>query len=184
MTAQQLINILTAFEGASNYQNQPWLTATNGYPVYYQLAWALKPKTVLEIGTYLGFSMAAIMLGSGQVQQAVCIDNQSYNPFSNHLAARNLQQVEKNARITFHTTYPALTYKQFDLVHIDGEHTASQKLHDLNYAAALTRTIWVDDYHYNKDFIPQVITRWQQDNPGWQLHIEETYRGLAVLTKT
>lgn len=178
-----LINILKKFAGAQPYHSSDWLNSENGYPEYYALSDQLKPRTVLEIGTFLGFSAASIILGSERVTKMVCIDNQSYISNSNALAAQNIGQFIDSDWLQIHSTYPVLT-ETFDLAHIDGEHTHAQKLFDLNYVKNHTDTIWVDDYTYMSALMVPVVQQFISENPAWQLTtVHPTYRGLAILNK-
>jgi predicted O-methyltransferase YrrM len=101
------------------------------YQFYYLLGKYFAPKRILEIGTRFGYSLIALAKGS-RCDYAKSIDLQSYqNPFgmpSQRVASENLKACCPWLRTEFLVgDSRGITLgaeEQFDLIHIDGAHSA------------------------------------------------------------
>lgn len=144
--------------------------------IYFHLGGVLKPKSILEIGTYIGRSIIWLTLGSRQVENIVCIDNESYQ--------ENTQKIAKQSLVDFGYTGDMKFIKadsitsdiikklntKFDFIHIDGDHTYEGCLNDLEKTKELLNkdgVILIHDYDFPNvkkaidDFIDKYNIRWK-----------------------
>jgi predicted O-methyltransferase YrrM len=114
--------------------NVPALYARNYYQFYRVLGQDEKPRSILEIGTRYGYSLISMVLGGiDTVEHVVCLDNQSYgNTFdlpSQQVAEKNLRAVGYKGKAEFYVDNSRNLRehisedRQFDIVHVDGDHT-------------------------------------------------------------
>lgn len=139
-------------------QNDPlhdYILSKNCYEWYYTIAKTLQPKSILEIGVRFGYSLVSMMKGAeDSVQTVVGIDNDSYIWNSAQVARKYCETVKPNiTTIDVIDSQQLQTLdRQFDLVHIDGDHTYIGKVHDLNLVKTHCKYCIIDDY----DFIETV----------------------------
>lgn len=114
---------------------------------YYAVSRLLKPKTILEIGVLDGFSLTAMGLGS---PDCYCEgwDNECYRAGSLSEAAANLTKsgLVKFNLIKVNSRDRNTISGEFDLIHVDGDHSHRGALHDLKLALTAAKNILVDDY--------------------------------------
>lgn len=133
----------------------------SGYETYEAIGRTYEPRTIFEFGTLLGFSLIALWKGAAPTHNEVMtlhwIDNGEYIPDSNYKCALNINYVRNkyrphlDARWHYENATPErlswpIRRTAYDLVHIDGEHTFSGKIRDLEIAKNMTKLIIVDDY--------------------------------------
>lgn len=129
-----------------------WFQAPACYPRYAEMAEGLKPRSILEIGTLLGFGLVSFLSGHPEVEEIVGVDNESYIRDSRRLCDENIASVFPHVRRRFVRTLEEAR-GSYDLIHVDGDHTFNGALHDMAFAWGLgPRYMLVDDF----DAIPEV----------------------------
>lgn len=166
-----------------------WFNAPNGFTAYNEISSFLMPKAILEIGTRAGHSLVAMALGSLQLERIHFIDNESYVSGSNRMAYNNLVDLydrvlsdRKKPEITFDTTFPdvGVLKGQYEIGHIDGEHSFCGKIRDLNYMRDVgVQWILVDDFYYIEP-CRQAVLEWVESH-DFPLYVAHSFRGLAII---
>lgn len=135
----------------------PATVEENYYQFYFSIAWVLRPRSYLEIGTRFGYSMIAVSRGAPSLERIVSCDLQSYdNPLglpSQQIAEQNLRGAgykgdalfiaDDSRRLQSH-----LSEETFDLIHVDGDHSFEGALSDIRMCFELLRpggTMLIDD---------------------------------------
>lgn len=134
---------------ANDIKNPHYLEGIT-YPVYYEIGAALKPKSILEIGVRFGYSLASLSSGAGITTDIFGIDYESYALDSVAIATKSLKSLGIEANIIYGNSHhfdveKSFGRKQFDLVHIDGDHTTNGALIDISKYSMYTNKILVDD---------------------------------------
>ncbi len=120
------------------------------YPTYHAIAAVLKPRSILEVGVRFGYSLASLAAGAGPGAQIFGVDQETYEKGSNAQATASLKLLGIEAQLFLSDSktfdIPARTGRtRFDLIHIDGDHTAEGALHDLLRYMQFTDRLLVDD---------------------------------------
>ena len=166
-----------------------WCQAGNYYQVYQELSAAFLPGSILEIGTRVGHSLIALGSENPRLRRIRWVDNETYVASSNVLARVNLGGFYKDFRpdwplpeIDFSSAYPdsSSLRGQFDLCHVDGDHSYAGKLRDLEYCRVID-PLWImaDDFDYHAE-----ARRALGDWCSWSrkpLYRVATFRGLALI---
>ncbi len=162
-----------------DFTQADWFRAWNGYPAYVLAADAIAPQSVLEIGTLVGFGLAAFVHGRPGVTRLTAVDNETYLPGSQTACARNLGFFAGEKR--FVNTLDAAR-GQYDLIHVDADHSFAGALHDMAFSWGLgPRVMLVDDY----DFLDGVREAVHAFASHHQLPFRtwKSYRGWAVFAQ-
>jgi predicted O-methyltransferase YrrM len=148
--------ILNHWVPGDPYQPEP--QTENYYRTKFAVAEFLKPKTLCEIGVRAGYSLAAF-LQAGTIEKYIGID---YNQGTEggvvnyvYYAKQMLTRHNIHSNIYVGMDSQQLQYLPdgpFDLLHVDGDHTAKGAYHDIALGMKSARWILVDDI----DFIPPV----------------------------
>lgn len=107
--------------------------------------------SVLEFGAYFGYFLATALLVCPEIERVAWSDDESAMMGSNLLCAENIDAVNPVPRRRMARTSAELMWEvrgeQFDVVHVDGDHSYDACLTDLSWALSLRpRMILVDDY--------------------------------------
>lgn len=136
-----------------------------------------KDREVLEIGTAYGYSTVAL----AQVAKRVTAVDPHFTHGSYEVALENLRAYGVADRVALIQTnsqhaMPALYYEgcRFDMVWIDGDHTAEGVEHDVTWAIKLLRPDGVIACH---DYDEATC-------PGVQIALDELFGGPGDLTDT
>lgn len=168
-----------------------WPPRENYYEHYSLWASLVKPKSYLEIGVMYGWSAMAILAGWPHVERMVVIDSELYeipvdDAVAQILSFRFSNEIKSPFKIdAFKRDTKKLSclpvIEQFDLIHIDGEHSTEAVKHDLELALgslADRGTIIVDDIRFDgvkagADFFlhkhPEVTVRHVETHQGHYL---------------
>jgi hypothetical protein len=166
-----------------------WCAAENGYSVYQALGAALTPCSILEIGARVGHSLISVASENPRLRRIRWIDNESYVASSNIMAKANILGFYREFRpewpvpeIEYTPGYPSPENLRgnFELCHIDGDHSYAGKIRDLEYCSALQPS-WIiaDDFEYHAE-VGRAVHEWCR----WMkmpLFVASSYRGLAII---
>jgi hypothetical protein len=162
-----------------DYTKADWFMADAAYPFYVRAAEAVRPKSILEIGTLLGFGLAAFIKGYPLVRKVVSVDNEAYIPGSQALCRANLsfyagEKVFANSLQELRGCY--------DFIHVDGDHSFAGALCDIAFAWGLgPRVMLVDDYLFLGDVRRAVETF--AAHQGLPYRVWKSFRGWAVFAR-
>jgi predicted O-methyltransferase YrrM len=97
--------------------------AARYFRALYEIARALGPKAVLEIGTDRGWSAAAMAAGSEECRLVTLDINPESADFVARLPTRNITALTLNSGVAFEHV---LRFAPFDWLFVDGNHTFNQ----------------------------------------------------------
>lgn len=168
-------------------EHDEYIKSGNCYEHYYDLAKKYKPKSILEIGTRYGYSLCSMVAGSvDTVEYVEGWDDNSYNSNATKIAKINLKYIlgYKNAYdfkcINSHDV--KTLERNFDIVHIDGDHGYFGKLQDLNLVKNNCKVVIVDDYEYILEVhtaTNEFLARNREIIKDW--YIIDSFRGTFVI---
>lgn len=144
---------------ANNPQNIEWPPRKNYYEWYAIWASLVKPDSYLEIGVMYGWSVMAILCGWPHIRDICIIDNELYKipvEFAEEQIRKfrrengihtpvHIQPVKADSTVLHELPTGKRT---FDLMHVDGQHSAKAAHHDLDLCLRKLSpkgTIIVDD---------------------------------------
>ena len=123
------------------------------YDCYMNAAKDYKPETVLEVGVLFGFSAMAMLWGHIGIKKFVGLDPEVLRSGSNDIALRNIWRILNHFGKTKKDIDVAIKYpagdmtEQFDLVHIDADHSFKEVHKDLTlYYPLAKRVVLMHDY--------------------------------------
>ena len=162
-----------------DFTQTDWFRAWNGYPAYALAAATIKPSSILEIGTLIGFGLASFIYGSDTVERITAMDGEVYLAGSQEACARNLEFFAGDKQ--FVRTLDAAR-GQYDLIHVDADHSFAGALHDIAFSWGLgPKVILVDDYNFLEDVARAVRTF--AAHQGIPFRTWRSYRGWAVFAQ-
>lgn len=113
------------------------------YNMYAEVAASLGPETILEIGVYKGYSMAAMLFGSAStVHVALGVDKSLGGPGVTRRAIFRLREAFPNCGIGYLEIDSQIDWQEvpkgpYDIVHIDGDHSYEAASNDLEHFGSL-----------------------------------------------
>lgn len=146
------------WEGRSDRCSDFW-ASTRNYQFYAGIAAWLKPTSVLEVGVRMGYSLISMCRGYTDIRWIVGIDTELAFQGSQQCASENLRAAGFAGKLDM----PIADYRWvgqlygnslFDIVHIDGGHTAKEVERDIIATWSLLRpggTLIADDTDYVPD---------------------------------
>jgi hypothetical protein len=162
-----------------DYTTADWFVAANGYPFYTRAAEILQPASILEIGTFFGFGLAAFVQGYPAVARIAAVDNESYLAGTQEICRANLAFFEGERR--FGRTLED-GRGHYDLIHVDADHSFAGALHDMAYAWGLgPRAMLVDDFLF-LDEVRRAVESFAAHH-GIPYKVWRSYRGWAVFAE-
>ena len=163
--------------------------ADNTYRWYYGIGMAFRPATIAEIGVAWGYSLYALATGSMMDPLVMGFDNESYFPGCLTRTKEKLESVVSHLRLVHADSQelrsipnPWVGYN-FDIFHIDGDHTQSGCLHDMGIAWPTITPggiMLVDDIDHCS--LGTVVSNFARDNKSDMLYLP-TFRGLGLIPK-
>ncbi len=127
------------------------------YPWYAKIFKVVDPHSILEVGTFLGYSLAVAAYSLPNLQSINFVDNETYSIGSNQLAIENIlcsRKMAKFEKLRELEAFPCYEYFDhgFDLIHVDGDHTYNGVYRDMEYANHFKYSIMIGhDYTLIKD---------------------------------
>lgn len=106
------------------------------YHAYASVARVLRPKAVLEIGVRRGYALVAMLRGFPGIQRIVGIDTEGWVNSSQTLAFENLRAIGYVGELELPVASSrgfssSLGSAQFDIVHVDGDHSYESAVADI-----------------------------------------------------
>jgi protein-L-isoaspartate O-methyltransferase len=106
------------------------------YHAYSAVARIVRPKAVLEIGVRRGYALAAMLRGFSGIQHIVGIDTEGWVARSQALAFENLRAIGYTGTLDLPVVSSRgfsdrLGAAQFDIVHVDGDHSYESAVSDI-----------------------------------------------------
>lgn len=130
-TLQKLPNI------GDRWGSLDWLQRDDLYPVYAEVFEALRPKSILEIGSYMGYVLVTAAM-TVNPERMEWIDDESAVDNSNRMVFENLQSIYYGGAVKWWKSIKdAQPTTPVDLVHCDADHDYQPTLDALEYAASL-----------------------------------------------
>jgi predicted O-methyltransferase YrrM len=168
-------------------EHDEYIKSGNCYEHYYELAKKYKPKSILEIGTRYGYSLCSMVAGSmDTVEYVEGWDDNSYHSNATKIAKINLKYIlgyDKSWVIRIINSHEVKTLERnFDIVHIDGDHGYFGKLQDLNLVKNNCKVVIVDDYEYILEVhtaTNEFLARNREIIKDW--YIIDSFRGTFVI---
>lgn len=140
----------------------------------------------LEIGVNHGGSAVAV-IGTGNVSNAVLVDNWCYGGSAKSVAKALGEFKEKTGILTgdSKTVLPMLE-TPFDMIFVDGDHSAEGALFDMTHSLRLLApngVMIVDDLdHQEYPFLREVVTKFANDN-NMSLEIVPVHTTVGILRR-
>ena len=160
------------------------------YQIFYLIGKLLRPDSILEIGTRLGYSLIALWKGAKTANYILSCDNESDIEHSQEIARKNLIDCGYSKKFDFvmanvtDTNFKELALKhKFDLIHLDAVHTCEDTERDLRFCLNLLShrgVVLVHDYDFGR------MRHAVENVEGWEgidvIEVRMLY-GLAVIQK-
>jgi len=162
------------------------------YACYVNAARDYKPETVLEVGVLFGFSAMAMFWGHIAIKKFLGIDSEVLRDSSNDIALRNIWRVLHHFGKTEKDIDVAMTYsgegitEQFDLVHIDADHSFKEVYKDLTlYYPLAKRVVLMHDYLSPKNQgVREAIHAYEKEIGGFKkTKVYEARHGVLAIEK-
>jgi hypothetical protein len=162
-------------------------TSDSTYVTYYGIGSILKPKSLLEVGVRFGYSLASLACGAGLKSQVFGIDEESYEVESNSYATNALKLLGIEALIYSSPSRDfdvagRIGLSSIDLIHIDGDHTASGALRDLLHYSQFSNRLLIDDILDSRVWSAVRAFAALQDRPISQTYFN-TATGLLLIER-
>lgn len=125
-----------------------YIESKNYYEIYYAICKYFQPERILEIGVRYGYSLYAMASACEYLEFAIGYDIDDYESNSIEIANKNLREkfINKTLVINRNSQYMQKLNESYDLIHIDGDHSYTGKIHDLNLTLNSCKVVIVDDY--------------------------------------
>lgn len=188
-----MTNIIEFLKELPNHRppGPEWLgraDAGKQYPYYAKVFAALKPESILEVGTFLGYSLSVAAATLPGLKRVEWVDDESYVQGSNQLAAENITAARNRAGhqpLDWHWTRRGDHWvdrgRMPNLVHIDGDHSRDGVLHDL-HSVWDHEPEWVIGHDYTLEPGVREAVEWFCDERGVvHLSLPDFTHGLWVM---
>lgn len=161
-----------------------WITQPNYYDWYFAVGLVVSPRIIGEIGVRYGYSLLSMAKGAGECR-VFGWDMESYEPECIPVATKNLAGHMPWIIKADTQKLPTLGMDgQFDLFHVDGDHTYGGAIHDCDLAwdALKPGGILIADDMLHTESTRDAV-RWFAEHKGIECPVIPTYGGLAVMVK-
>jgi predicted O-methyltransferase YrrM len=169
-------------------EREEYLSEKATYAWHLAIGEYLRPKKIGEIGVRFGYSLYALACGAIKAGcRAEEIECHGYDRNGVDIANANITSVAPASSIRKANTQLLDRLDcdaDFDLFHVDGDHSERGALHDMKLAWAVLRrggTMLVDDYHFLAS-VRRAVVRWATNRKMGYI-VLPTFRGTAVFLK-
>ena len=106
-------------------------------PFYYHLSKFVFPKSIMQIGLYLGLPLCCFLQGNSTAQNLFCFQNKDENFYSENLAFSNIKDAVKHIKPTYHygsifdIDFQKKSDLNWDLIFINQEKTDADYLNNI-----------------------------------------------------
>jgi predicted O-methyltransferase YrrM len=142
----------TVFIEKNETRHHDYMLCENYYEIYYAISKYYQPKSILEIGVRYGYSLYSMIAAADNLEYVVGYDIDEYDSGSIEEAYKNISRVISeniNLKIEFENSQKLSELSQnYDLIHIDGDHSYDGKIHDLNLTKGKCKILVIDDYNH------------------------------------
>lgn len=184
------LNVLDLLKGLPNQTalGLEWLNrpdADRQYPYYAKVFHALRPYSFLEIGTYLGYGIAALVASKTPAKQVHWVDSEEYLEGSNDLAFDNVKSLTPNSEIEFGwwETKEEVPQFNYSLIHVDGDHSYDGCYRDLVWAfGRRAKTLIGHDIFLESD-IRRAVVDFCNENGLFYATVNDFTHGLYVISQ-
>lgn len=133
-------------------RHNDYMHCGNYYEIYYAISKYYQPKSILEIGVRYGYSLYSMMAAADNLTYVRGYDIDEYDAGSVEEANKNISKVI-SSNIDFQIEFKdsqkiSELSKDYDLIHIDGDHSYDGKMHDLNLTRGTCKVLIIDDYNH------------------------------------
>jgi predicted O-methyltransferase YrrM len=168
-----------------------YIKSGNCFEPFYAIAQHFQPRSILEIGVRYGYSLCSMICASDKLEYAEGWDTQQYHADSNQKAGAALKLLQaKLGRPSsyglFHRNSQQITNLEgeFDLIHVDGDHTFAGAVHDIELVWPHCKVLVVDDHSYIPE-VREACTQFLHNHLAEIAHlaIVSSYRGEFVAVR-
>jgi predicted O-methyltransferase YrrM len=116
---------------SGQYQDPSYL------PLYYHLSKFIHPKSIMQIGLYLGLPLCCFLQGAKDVERILCFQHKEEKFYSGNLAFSNIRDILKKIKPMYH--YGSIFDNEFqkyaslgwDLLFINQENTDNDEMNNI-----------------------------------------------------
>jgi hypothetical protein len=157
------------------------------YRLKFDTAVGAKPMVIGEIGVRAGYSALAMLLASPYARYVGFEQNAGQFGGTVGITEKALPTVLKGFDAKVHYADTATLVQiddEFDLFHVDGDHSYDGTMHDLELAWRCSKYVLVDDYHFIKSTqaaVDHFIVTHRMVYPMCQALTDGGFRGSMLL---
>ena len=159
----------------------------NCYEWYYSISKSIKPKSILEIGVRYGFSLCSMALGCDKDVYLEGWDNLNPEYVGDKkvldYAVNNIESIDYKVNLKIIDSHIVEKLdRNFDLIHIDGDHSYEGALSDINLVKHNTKYMLINDYSFISD-VKKAVDYFVENNQDIIEYTEffDSYRGTFLI---
>jgi len=183
--------ILTALKKLPNHRppGPEWLArpdADRHYPYLARVFAALRPSSIFEFGTFMGYGLATAAMTLPKLSHVAWVDNESYVKDSNRLAGENISAARRGTGwhpvpMTYGPRLDGMKLTSFDLVHVDGGHAYEECLADIEAGYKLTDRYLIGHDYDLEPGVRRAVLEFCDREDHFHLSLPDLTHGLWVI---